>query len=152
MIWSISVNTCIISDQLRLQPILEWLTWFIIKKSKQFNHSDIASDIAALTLTLSVNGPLSSRSGSLCMLFAFKLFHSYEYCIQYIHNPSASCYFWYFFEWFVKCWMYVNFLSSSDVPSLHHDIAILTASCCVTLHCNPPVQKYHRLKIILIFV
>ena len=28
------------------------------KKSKQFSQSDIASDIAALTLTLSVNGPL----------------------------------------------------------------------------------------------
>ena len=35
------------SDQLGLQPFLESLTWFI-KKSKQLNLSDIASDIAAL--------------------------------------------------------------------------------------------------------
>ena len=42
--------------------------------------------------------------------------------------------------------MYVNFLSSSDVPSLHHDIAILTASCCVPLHCNPPVQKMSQFE------
>ena len=65
----------------------KWEPW-------QFNQSDIASHIAALMLMLSVNGSSSGRSsGSLCMLFAFKLFHSYEYCIQYIHNPSASCYF-----------------------------------------------------------
>ena len=38
-------------------PFLERLPWFI-KKSKQFNQSDIASKIAALTLTISVNGPL----------------------------------------------------------------------------------------------
>ena len=35
----------------------EWLTKFI-KKSKQFNQSDIASNIRPLTLTLSVNEPL----------------------------------------------------------------------------------------------
>ena len=33
-------------------PFLNWLAWYI-KKSKQFNQSDIA----VLTLTLSVNGP-----------------------------------------------------------------------------------------------
>ena len=40
-----------------LQPSLERLTQFIIKKSKQFNQSDIDSDFAALTLTFSVTGP-----------------------------------------------------------------------------------------------
>ena len=39
---------------------LEQLTR-LIKKSKQFNQSDIASDIAALTLTLCVNRPLEQR-------------------------------------------------------------------------------------------
>ena len=33
------------------------MTWFI-KKSKQFNQSDTARDIAALMLMLSVNGPV----------------------------------------------------------------------------------------------
>ena len=47
------VNACIIPDQLGLQPILERLAW-LIKKSKQFDQSDIASLIAMLT----VNGPL----------------------------------------------------------------------------------------------
>ena len=42
------------SDQLGLQPILEQLARFI-KKSMQFDQSDIASDITALTL--SVDGP-----------------------------------------------------------------------------------------------
>ena len=37
-------------------PLLEWLTWFTMQ-SKQFNQSDIASDITAMTLTFSVNGP-----------------------------------------------------------------------------------------------
>ena len=32
---------------------LEWLAWFI----KKFNQNDIASDVTASTLTLSVNGP-----------------------------------------------------------------------------------------------
>ena len=32
-----------------------------LKKSKQFNQSDITSDIAALTVTLSVNGPLYTK-------------------------------------------------------------------------------------------
>ena len=39
---------------------LERLAWFI-KKPKQFNwepYCNIGSDIAALTMTLSVNGPL----------------------------------------------------------------------------------------------
>ena len=36
---------------------LEQLLWFI-KKSKQFNHSNITSNISALILTLSVNGSL----------------------------------------------------------------------------------------------
>ena len=43
-------------------PFLEWLTWFI-KKSKQFNDSDITNDIAALMLTFSVNGPLTLVRG-----------------------------------------------------------------------------------------
>ena len=38
-------------------PFLGWLAWFIMK-SKQFIQSNSASDIAALKLTLSVNGPL----------------------------------------------------------------------------------------------
>ena len=38
-------------------PLLVQLTWFI-KKSKQFNRSYIASDIAALMPVPSVNGPL----------------------------------------------------------------------------------------------
>ena len=38
-------------------PFLVQLTWFI-KKSKHFDQIDIASDIAALTPALSVNGPL----------------------------------------------------------------------------------------------
>ena len=42
LIRSISVNTWVISEQLGLQPISEQLAWFI-KKSKQFNHSDITS-------------------------------------------------------------------------------------------------------------
>ena len=46
----LSLPNIIISDQLGLQPILERLTWFI-KKSKQFNQSDIASYITTLTLT-----------------------------------------------------------------------------------------------------
>ena len=37
-------------------PFLEEIAWFI-NKSKQFNQSDIANDIA-LMLTLSVNRPL----------------------------------------------------------------------------------------------
>ena len=45
-------------------PFLERLAWFI-KKSKQFNQSDIASDIAAVMLTLSVNLPLPGE-GRLC--------------------------------------------------------------------------------------
>ena len=36
---------------------LERLAWFI-RKSKQFNVSDITSDITVMTLTPSVNGPL----------------------------------------------------------------------------------------------
>ena len=40
-----------------LQPFLERLAWYI-KKSKQLNQSNISSDIAALTLTFSVNRPL----------------------------------------------------------------------------------------------
>ena len=39
-------------------PVLERIAWFI-KKSKQFNQSDIASDIAALTLMFNVNEPLN---------------------------------------------------------------------------------------------
>ena len=39
-----------------LQPIFGGLAWFI-EKYKQFNRSDIASDIALLMLTLSVNEP-----------------------------------------------------------------------------------------------
>ena len=38
-----------------------WKTLFLIKKSKQFNQSDIARDIPALTLALSVNDPLQSH-------------------------------------------------------------------------------------------
>ena len=53
LVWSISTNTCIISDQLGLRPNLDLLTWFI-KKSKQFNQSDISSHILALTLAISV--------------------------------------------------------------------------------------------------
>ena len=83
---------CIISDQLGLQPIFGD-SLDLLRNLSNLLITDIASNMAALTLRLSVNGPLSIRSGSLCMLFAFKLFHSYEYCIQYIHNPSASCYF-----------------------------------------------------------
>ena len=45
----------IISDQLGLQPILELLAW-LIKKYKEFNQSEIASHMEALTLMLSVNG------------------------------------------------------------------------------------------------
>ena len=36
---------------------LEQLAWFI-KKFKRFNHNDIICDITALTLALSVNGPI----------------------------------------------------------------------------------------------
>ena len=43
------------------KPFLELLTWFI-KKSKDLNLNDIASDIAALTLRLGVYGSLSSQS------------------------------------------------------------------------------------------
>ena len=57
LIWSISINVCVISDQLGLQPILEQLTWFI-KKSKQFNQNNITGDMTALTLTLNIDGPL----------------------------------------------------------------------------------------------
>ena len=39
-------------------PFLKRCTWFI-KKSKQFNQSDIISDISALTLTLTLNKPLN---------------------------------------------------------------------------------------------
>ena len=39
------------------KPYLEWFAWSI-KKRKQFNQSDIASNIPALTLALSVNWPL----------------------------------------------------------------------------------------------
>ena len=56
----ISVNAHIISYQLGLQPIFEGLAWFV-KKYKQFNKSDIVSDIAALTPTISVNGPLRPK-------------------------------------------------------------------------------------------
>ena len=51
LVLSISINTC----------ILELLTWFI-KKSKQFNQSDISSHFLPLMLAIraiSVNGPLS---------------------------------------------------------------------------------------------
>ena len=54
LIWSISVNTWFISDQLGLQSIYAWF----IKKSKQFNQSNIDSDITALTQKLSINRPL----------------------------------------------------------------------------------------------
>ena len=57
LIWSISINVCVISDQLGLQPILEQLTWFI-KKSKQFNQNNITGDMIALAPTLNINGPL----------------------------------------------------------------------------------------------
>ena len=40
-----------------LNPFLEPPAWFI-KKCKQFNQSEITSDIGALTMTLSVNSPL----------------------------------------------------------------------------------------------
>ena len=43
-----------------LQPILGAIHLFI-KKSKQFYQSNIASDIAALALTLSVNEPLIEK-------------------------------------------------------------------------------------------
>ena len=39
------------------KPVLVQLIW-VVKKSEQFHQSDIASDIAALMLTLSVNGSL----------------------------------------------------------------------------------------------
>ena len=52
MILSVSIN----AYQLWLQPIFGQLTWFI-KKSKQFYQRDIASNIAALALPLSVNRP-----------------------------------------------------------------------------------------------
>ena len=57
----IGINACIISGQLGMQPILEWLARFI-KKSKQFNHNDITSEIATLTLLLSVKEPLHSKT------------------------------------------------------------------------------------------
>ena len=53
--WSVCISTCIILDQLGYSLLLEHLTWFI-KWSKQFNQSDIA----ALTLTMTVNRPLGS--------------------------------------------------------------------------------------------
>ena len=51
----------ITSDQLGLQPFLEWLAWFMKNLSRKFkfNQSDIDSHVAALTLMLSVNGPLN---------------------------------------------------------------------------------------------
>ena len=53
LFWSISVNGWAISDQLVLQPIFRALLI-----TKQFNQHNIASDITALTLMLSVNRPL----------------------------------------------------------------------------------------------
>ena len=44
-------------------PFLEGLTWFI-KKSKQFNQSDIDCDTEAWMLRLSVNGPIAGDSQS----------------------------------------------------------------------------------------
>ena len=55
-IWIVNINACIISDQLGLQTIFGVISWFI-KKSKQFNQSNIANDITALTLTPNANGP-----------------------------------------------------------------------------------------------
>ena len=55
-------------------PYLEWLVWFI-KKSKYFNQSAITSDTAALTLTLSVNGPLKAN---------FSVRHIQNQCLNYM--------------------------------------------------------------------
>ena len=55
--WNVSFNACIISDQLKLQPIFGGPVWFI-KKFKQFNQSDMANQVAALTMTLYVDWPL----------------------------------------------------------------------------------------------
>ena len=52
----VSINAYIMSNQLGLHPIFG-ISLLVYKKSKQFNHSQIADDIAALMLTLSVNGP-----------------------------------------------------------------------------------------------
>ena len=56
-IWSVSSTLASYLINCGCNPYLERLTWFI-KKSKQFNHCDITSDITALTLMLSVNGSL----------------------------------------------------------------------------------------------
>ena len=44
-------------------PFLDGLAWFT-KKSKSFNHNDIASYITTLTLTFNVNGPHTTFSRS----------------------------------------------------------------------------------------
>ena len=54
MTWNVSFNACIICDQLKLQPIFEGPAWFI-KKFKQFNQSNMANHVAALTMTLYVD-------------------------------------------------------------------------------------------------
>ena len=64
LIWNISVNACIISLCLISFGIVThfWSdSLSVIKKSKQFDQCDIASYIAALTLTLIVNGPLGDH-------------------------------------------------------------------------------------------
>ena len=64
-----------ISDQLGLQPI-----WFcFVKKSKQFIQSDIAiaNNIAALTITLSINGPQRDPRGC-CRFSSVKSRASYH--------------------------------------------------------------------------
>ena len=48
------MDICIISDQLGLQSFSRD-NFLVYSKSNQFNQSDIANDIAALMLTLSVN-------------------------------------------------------------------------------------------------
>ena len=62
LIWSLSVNTAWYLICWDCNRFLEPLAWFN-KESKQFNQSDIGSDITALALLLSVNCPLiRSRS------------------------------------------------------------------------------------------
>ena len=51
---------CVMSDHLGCYPFLEQLVRFV-KKSKPFSQSNIASNIAALILTPSVNEPLICR-------------------------------------------------------------------------------------------
>ena len=73
--WASMPASCLISW--RCNPFLEPLPWFI-KKSKQFNQSNITSDLAVLTLMLSV------KSASVCTGVLF-VSRSCRHPVKYLH-------------------------------------------------------------------